>query len=52
MVQVPGTMLAPALAGYAYDFTGSYVAVIAGFGVLLIAGGSMLGFVRMPAQIR
>lgn len=52
MIQFPGTTLAPALAGYIYDFTGSYVAVIAGFGILLILGGSMLGFVRMPDQRR
>lgn len=50
MVQVPGTMLAPALAGYVHDFTGSYALVIAGFGIVLIAGGSTLGFVRIPGR--
>lgn len=48
MLQVPGTMLAPIIAGYAYDFSGSYVAVIAGFSLLLIAGGAILTRLRMP----
>lgn len=47
MIQVPGTMLAPILAGYAYDFTGSYVTVIAVFGLILISGGALLTLVRM-----
>lgn len=47
MIQVPGTMFAPILAGYVYDFTGTYVGVIAGFGLLLILGGSLLGLLRM-----
>lgn len=48
MLQVPGTMLAPIIAGYAYDFSGSYAAVIAGFALLLIAGGTILTRLRMP----
>ncbi|WP_196260921.1 MFS transporter [Pelagibacterium limicola] len=46
MLQVPGTMAAPMIAGYSYDFTGSYVSVIAGFGLILVLGGCLLGFVR------
>lgn len=42
MFQVPGTMLAPIVAGYVHDFTGSYVPVVAGFCVLLILGGASL----------
>jgi MFS family permease len=47
MMQVPGTMLAPIIAGYVHDFTGSYVAVIAGFGITLICGGALLTLLRM-----
>ncbi|HEV7344327.1 MAG TPA: MFS transporter [Devosia sp.] len=43
MIQVPGTMLAPILAGYVHDFTGTYVPVVAGFCVILILGGASLG---------
>ena len=46
MVQVPGTMLAPIIAGYVHDFTGSYVPVVAGFCVLLVMGGAGLGLLR------
>lgn len=46
MIQVPGTMLAPIIAGYAHDLTGSYVIVIAGFSVVLVAGGAMLWLLR------
>src|SRR5690606_10785963 len=46
MIQVPGTMLAPIIAGYVYDFTGSYVSVVAGLSVLLIMGGLSLSFLR------
>lgn len=46
MIQVPGTMLAPILAGYVYDFTGSYVPVIAAFCALLILGGLTLTHLR------
>ncbi|MFD1912183.1 MFS transporter [Halodurantibacterium flavum] len=42
MIQVPGSMLAPILAGYAHDATGSYVGSIAGFAIILIAGGMVL----------
>ena len=47
MTQVPGTMLAPILAGYVYDFSGSYVGVIAAFGLTLVLGGSLLGLLRV-----
>lgn len=47
MIQVPGTMLAPILAGYVYDFSGSYVGVIAAFGFTLVLGGSLLGLLRV-----
>ena len=43
MIQVPGTMLAPIIAGYVHDFTGTYVPVIAGFCAILILGGASLG---------
>ncbi|MFD2647123.1 MFS transporter [Devosia albogilva] len=46
MVQVPGTMLAPIVAGYVHDFTGSYVPVVAGFCVLLVMGGAGLGLLK------
>jgi len=46
MFQVPGTMLAPIVAGYVHDFTGSYVPVVAGFCVLLILGGASLCFLQ------
>lgn len=46
MVQVPGTMLAPILAGYAHDLTGSYVGVIAVFAVMLVLGGFTLSMLR------
>jgi MFS family permease len=46
MIQVPGTMLAPIIAGYVYDFTGSYVPVVAGFCALLLLGGVSLGLLR------
>lgn len=46
MIQVPGTMLAPIIAGYTHDLTGSYVIVIAGFSVVLVAGGAMLWRLR------
>jgi cyanate permease len=46
MMQVPGTMLAPIIAGYVYDYTGSYVPVVAGFCVLLLLGGASLGLLR------
>ncbi len=46
MVQVPGTMLAPIIAGYVHDFTGSYVPVVAGFCVLLVMGGAGLGLLK------
>ena len=49
MVQVPGTMLAPIVAGYVHDFTGSYVPVVAGFCVLLVAGGAGLALLRSEA---
>jgi MFS family permease len=42
MIQVPGTMFAPIIAGYVYDYTGSYVLVIAGFSLLLLLGGASL----------
>ena len=47
MIQVPGTMLAPIIAGYVYDFSGSYTGVIAGFGLVLVLGGALLGLLRM-----
>lgn len=47
MIQVPGTMLAPILAGYVHDFSGTYVGVIAGFGIMLVIGGSLLALLRM-----
>ncbi len=50
MVQVPGTMMAPIIAGYVYDFTGSYVGVVAGFALLLIAGGLPLGLLRPASE--
>ena len=46
MIQVPGTMLAPIVAGYVHDFTGSYVPVVAGFCVLLLLGGASLSLLR------
>lgn len=46
MVQVPGTMLAPIIAGYVHDFTGSYALVIAGFCVLLLLGGASLSLLK------
>jgi cyanate permease len=49
MVQVPGTMLAPIVAGYVHDFIGSYVPVVAGFCVLLVAGGAGLALLRSEA---
>jgi MFS family permease len=49
MVQVPGTMLAPIVAGYVYDFTGSYVGVVAGFALLLVVGGLILALLRPAA---
>lgn len=49
LLQVPGTMLAPIIAGYAYDFTGSYVGVIAGFALLLVGGGFLQALLRPEA---
>lgn len=49
LLQVPGTMLAPIIAGYAYDFTGSYVGVIGGFAMLLVSGGVLLALLRPDA---
>lgn len=49
MLQVPGTMLAPIIAGYAYDGTGSYVGVITGFALLLVGGGALLALLRPEA---
>ncbi|KRA43238.1 MFS transporter [Devosia sp. Root635] len=46
MIQVPGTMLAPIIAGYVYDFTGSYVPVVVGFCLLLLLGGASLNLLR------
>ena len=48
MLQVPGTMLAPILAGYAYDATGSYASAVAGFAVALLSGGLLLLRLRTP----
>lgn len=52
MIQVPGTMLAPIIAGYVHDFTGSYVVVIAGFATILVLGGISLGFLRKEMSKR
>jgi MFS family permease len=46
MIQVPGTMLAPIVAGYVHDYTGSYVSVITGFCILLLVGGASLSLLR------
>lgn len=46
LLQVPGTMLAPIIAGFAYDLTGSYVDVVAGFALLLVGGGAILALLR------
>lgn len=50
MIQVPGTMLAPIIAGYVYDFTGSYVPVVAGFCALLVLGGSSLSLLHRQME--
>jgi MFS family permease len=50
MIQVPGTMLAPIIAGYVYDFTGSYVPVVAGFSILLVAGGASLSLLHRQME--
>lgn len=42
MFQVPGATLAPIVAGYAFDFTGTYVPVVGAFAIALILGGSLL----------
>ena len=47
MLQVPGTMLAPILAGYAYDATGSYALAVAGFSLALLSGGVLLFTLRI-----
>lgn len=49
MIQVPGTMLAPILAGYAHDLTDSYVGVIAVFALILVLGGLTLSTLK-PAR--
>jgi cyanate permease len=48
MIQVPGTMLAPIVAGYVHDVSGSYAGVIAGFSILLVLGGTLLSLVKRP----
>ena len=50
MVQVPGTMLAPIVAGYVHDFTGSYVPVVAAFCALLVLGGAGLGLLKAQGR--
>ena len=50
MIQVPGTMLAPIIAGYVYDFTGSYVTVVAGFCALVVLGGSSLSLLHRQME--
>lgn len=52
MIQVPGTMLTPIIAGYVYDFTGSYVTVVAGFCILLVLGGASLSLLRRNIEGR
>jgi hypothetical protein len=52
MIQVPGTMLTPIIAGYVYDFTGSYVTVVAGFCILLVLGGASLSLLRRNMEGR
>lgn len=48
MVQVPGTMAAPIIAGYVYDTTGGYGPAIGGFAVALALAGSSLFFLKIP----
>lgn len=50
MLQVPGTMVAPFAAGFAYDSTGTYTPAIAGFAILLCVGGLLLLRLRLPAR--
>ncbi|UJQ94861.1 MFS transporter [Mariluticola halotolerans] len=50
MLQVPGTMMAPFAAGFAYDTMGTYAPAIAGFAILLCLGGLLLLRLRMPAR--
>lgn len=50
MIQVPGTMLAPIVAGYVHDFTGTYVPVVAGFCILLLLGGASLSLLRKQME--
>jgi MFS family permease len=50
MIQVPGTMLAPIVAGYVHDFTGTYVPVVAGFCVLLLLGGASLSLLGKQTE--
>jgi len=52
MFQVPGTMLAPIIAGYVHDFTGSYVPVVAAFCALLILGGAALTLLQRQMRRR
>lgn len=47
MLQVPGTMAAPVVAGYAFDLTGSYVGAVAGFAALLVLAGAGLTRLRV-----
>jgi len=49
LLQIPGTVTAPILAGLAYDETGSYAIAIAGFALLLAATGLLLLTLRVPA---
>lgn len=47
-MQVPGTMVAPIVAGLVHDWTGSYQAAVAIFSIALGAAALAIGCVRVP----
>lgn len=48
MMQIPGTLLAPVLAGWSFDALGNYIPAVAGFAVALFFGGAALFLLRAP----
>ena len=48
MMQIPGTLLAPVLAGWSFDALGTYIPAVAGFAVALFFGGAALFLLRAP----
>lgn len=48
LLHVPGTTMAPVLAGYVFDSTGSYAGAIAVFAAMLLFGAACLFGVRVP----